>query len=490
MDFHLLIFLTTTSHKLIGLYYGYTGYIAGFIGYSISMLIRMELNLQGLSCLRKMKEVTIYNNWITIHGLIMLFFFIMPIAIGYYGNYLLPISLGTCEFSLPRINGLSYWFLWLGGFMFMISNLLSLPISSGWTIYPPLSILDSDNLGVNIDFSLLVIHFLGISSTLGSMNSLTTNQYFKHMGLINFNLSIYNISLIITSILLLGALPLLGIAITGLLLDRNLHSNLYILFGDPVLYQHIFWFFGHPEVYVIILPIFGLASLLLTSLLHKDLFGREGMIYCLLAIGIIGFLVWAHHMFTVGLDLDSRSYFSMATSIISIPTSVKIFSYLSTWSSCKGLLGSHSTWSFFSFLLCFTLGGFTGLLLSSSALDLLLHDTYFVVGHFHTVLSLAATFGLLIAHSFFLPIFFSSSIFESLGFFHTSLLFFGAFMIFYPMHLAGLAGMARRIPEYADSLMPFVVIGFHGTLLVICSTLIFLRSSSFSFSSSLANQIS
>jgi len=200
------------------------------------------------------------------------------------------------------------------------------------------------------------------------------------------------------------------------------------------------------------------------------------MIYCILSIGIIGYFVWAHHMFTVGLDIDSRSYFSIATSIISIPTSVKIFSYINTWSSGKGFIGNTSSWSFFSFILCFSFGGFTGLLLSSAHLDIILHDTYFVVGHFHTVLSLASVFGLLIAHYFFLPILFSYSIFESIAFYHTFSLLIGALFIFYPMHLAGITGMARRVPEYADFFIPFITIGVHGTILLLFSTITFIRS--------------
>jgi cytochrome c oxidase subunit 1 len=462
---------------MIGILYGYMGYIAGILGYIISMFIRMELNTQGLSIVRKVKEVTIYNNWITIHGLIMLFVFIMPVGIGFYGNYLIPLLIGTSELSMPRMNGISFWMLIVGVVIFVISNvLMSKPISSGWTLYPPLSTRDADNIGVNIDLSLLVVHVLGLSSTIGSVNYVTTNKYNRHVGLVLMNINIYNFAIIITSLLLIGALPILGVAITGLLLDRNINSTIYDVIGDPVLYQHIFWFFGHPEVYVIILPIFGLVSLILTSIIHKDIFGREGMIYCIISIGVVGYFVWAHHMFTVGMDIDSRSYFSIATSIISIPTSVKIFSYINTWSSGKGYKGSNSSWSFFSFIICFTFGGFTGLLLSSANLDIILHDTYFVVGHFHTVLSLASVFGLIVAHYYFLPLLFSYSIFESFSFYHTFLLLIGAMMIFYPMHLAGLSGMARRIPEYADYFIPFMTVGFHGTIMLMYSTIVFIRS--------------
>lgn len=221
------------------------GYISGFLGYIISMFIRMELNTQGLSIVRKVKEVTIYNNWITIHGLIMIFVFIMPVAIGFYGNYLIPLLIGTSELSMPRMNGISFWMLMVGIVIFIISNvLMNKPISSGWTLYPPLSTRDADNIGVNIDLSLLVVHVLGFSSTIGSVNYITTNKYSRHIGLTLLNINIYNFSIIVTSILLIGSLPILGVAITGLLLDRNINSNIYDITGDPVLYQHLFWFFG------------------------------------------------------------------------------------------------------------------------------------------------------------------------------------------------------------------------------------------------------
>lgn len=408
----------------------------------------------------------------------------MPLAIGLFGNYLVPMLIGTSELSMPRMNGVSAWFLIIGVILFIISNgLMMKPISSGWTMYPPLSTRDADNANRNVDLSLLVVHILGLSSTLGSINFITTSKYYRHIGLILININIYLSSIFITSVLLIGALPVLGVAITGLVLDRNISTTIFDFMGDPVLYQHLFWFFGHPEVYVILLPIFGLVSFIVTSINHKEIFGREGMIYCIISIGVVGYFVWAHHMFTVGLDIDTRSYFSIATAIISIPTSVKIFSYMNTWTSGRGFKGSNSSWSFFSFLICFTFGGFTGLLLSSANLDILLHDTYFVVGHFHTVLSLASVFGLLVAHYFFLPLFFASTIFESLSFYHTLSLLFGAFLVFYPMHLAGLAGMARRVPEYADIFLPFTTLGFHGTFLLLLSTWVFTHSSFLFFSS-------
>lgn len=472
---HLIL---TTNHKLIGILYGYIGYNAGILGFIVSILIRIEISTTGLGLIRKIKEIIIYNNWITIHGLIMLFVFIMPIGIGLYGNYLIPILIGTSELSMPKINGIGYYLLIISVLLFIYSNILiNKSISCGWTLYPPLSTRDIDNIYINIDINLLIIHILGISSTIGSINFITTNKYNRHFGLIILHINIYNYSIIITSILLIGALPVLGIAIIGLLLDRNYNTNIYDIIGDPILYQHLFWYFGHPEVYVIILPIFGLISLILTSIIHNNIFGREGMIYCIISIGLIGYFVWAHHMFIVGLDLDTRSYFSIATSIISIPTSIKIFSYINTWSSSIGFIGSNMSYSFFSFLLCFCFGGFTGLLLSSTHLDINLHDTYFVVAHFHTVLSLASSFGLFTALIFSFVIFFSININESYFFFILFNLLIGAIFIFYPMHLAGIVGMARRIPEFADFFLPFIIISTHGVFILIFFLLFFIRGS-------------
>lgn len=483
---HILVYLTTTGHKSIGILYGYSGYLGGLLGFYFSILIRGELAFPGLPILRKVKEISIYNHWITVHGLIMLFLFVMPVAIGFYGNFLLPLLIGASELSMPRMNGTSFWMLCAAGSLFLMADLLmDKPVASGWTLYPPLSTRDAENSGVSTDFAILTIHLLGASSGLGSFNYISTSKHQRHLGLSLLASGIFVWAILITSLLLVGALPILGVAVTGLLLDRNLATSIYdgIASGDPVLYQHIFWFFGHPEVYVIILPIFGLVSTILTSITHKDLFGRSGMIYCMSAIGVVGYFVWSHHMFTVGLDVDSRAYFSAATAVISIPTAVKVFSYIATWASGRGPKGSSITWAFWSFLICFTSGGFSGLILSSASLDLILHDTYFVVGHFHTVLSLGAVFGLFVAHYYFHPTFLAISVFESYAMYHVLILLIGAIGVFYPMHLAGLAGMARRVPEFADFFLPLVTAGTSGTFLLILSVFIFLRASFLSWSS-------
>lgn len=452
--------------------------MGGILGFYFSVWIRAELAFPGLAVVRKVKEVSVYNHWITVHGLLMLFVFVMPIALGFYGNYFLPILIGASELSLPRMNGCSYWLFSGASCLFLMSDLLmDKPVASGWTLYPPLSTRDSENMGVSTDLCIVTIHVLGASSGLGSLNFVSTTKHQRHLGLSLLGSSVFVWGIVITSFLLIGALPFLGVAVTGLLLDRNIATSVYdgISSGDPVLYQHLFWFFGHPEVYVIILPIFGLVSLILSSVTHKEIFGRVGMVFCLSAIGVVGFFVWSHHMFTVGLDVDSRAYFSSATAVISIPTAVKVFSYMASWSGGRGCRGSSISLGFISFLFCFTSGGFSGLMLSSGSLDLVLHDTYFVVGHFHTVLSLGAVFGLLVGHYYFVPVLSGISLGESSSLVHVFVLLIGALLVFYPMHMMGLSGMARRVPEYGDLWFGVVSMGTVGFLLLVLSVYVWLR---------------
>ena len=470
---------SATGHKLVGVLYGYSGYLGGLLGFFYSMWIRSEVSFSGLPILRKMKSASLYNHWITVHGLLMLFFFVMPLAIGFYGNYLLPLLIGASELSMPRMNGVSYWFLFMGTLLFATSALvIDKPVASGWTLYPPLSTRDAENGSVSSDMALFTVHLLGFSSGLGAFNYLSTARNMRHSGLSLLSLPMYVWAIMVTSLLLVGALPVLGVAVTGLLLDRNVCTSIYDgpLGGDPVLYQHLFWYFGHPEVYVIILPVFGLVSTILPSLAHKELFGREGMIYCLSAIGVVGFFVWAHHMLTTGLDVDSRAYFSAATAVISVPTAVKVFSYMATFYSGRAHRGSSVTWCFWAFLIMFTVGGFSGLVLSSASFDTIVHDTYFVVAHFHTVLSLGAVFGLLTAHNYYQGLLLGISVIEGQAMYVLSTLLIGATLVFYPMHASGLSGMARRVPEFNDIFTTSSWVGASGSLLLLTSVVMLLRS--------------
>eukprot|EP00994_Dinema_validum_P005792 NODE_399_length_1744_cov_40447.451917_g54_i1.p1 GENE.NODE_399_length_1744_cov_40447.451917_g54_i1~~NODE_399_length_1744_cov_40447.451917_g54_i1.p1 ORF type:complete len:496 (-),score=-60.49 NODE_399_length_1744_cov_40447.451917_g54_i1:114-1601(-) len=479
LSFHLTRYLTTTGHKLVGVLYGYVGYIGGLYGFLLSMLMRLELHSLGLGSLRKVKSLYLYNGWITGHGLIMLFLFVMPVAIGGYGNYILPLLLGSSELVMPRLNGSSVWFL-VAAVVIMSSAQVSFsrPACCGWTLYPPLSSRDADSASIATDLSLFTVHLLGLSSALGALNFLATFRYYRHKGLAMGSCSLFSWSIATTSLLLVGALPILGVGVTGILLDRNLCTTMFdgVLSGDPVLFQHFFWFFGHPEVYIIIIPIFGVVSVVLPSVTHRPIFGKEGMLYCMSSIGIVGFCVWAHHMFTVGLDLDTRAYFSAATGIVAIPTSVKVFSYLSSVIGSKMSMGNATVYGFWSFIICFTVGGFTGLVLSSATLDIVLHDTYFVVGHFHTVLSLGAVFGIYIGHYAFHHFWSGGTPYESIGIYQVWLTLVGTTLIFGPMHYAGVLGMARRVPEYADVFYPYMLQGSIGSIITLFSTSVLLRS--------------
>jgi heme/copper-type cytochrome/quinol oxidase subunit 1 len=466
------------GHKLVGLGYLWLGIIGGVVGFVMSVMIRGSLGYSGLGMVRSVKGCYMYNGWISGHGLVMLFLFVMPVVIGGFGNYLLPLLLGTSELVMPRLNGASVWLLAVAVGIIVYAQLcFSRPLCAGWTLYPPLVTRDGDSSVLSTDLSLVSVHVLGLSSGLGSFNFLATFKHGRFGGCSYLSVNLYVWALVVTSVLLVGALPVLGVAVTGLLLDRNVCTGMYdgILGGDPLLFQHLFWFFGHPEVYVVIVPVFGLISMGLGILLRHDVFGKEGMVYCLGSIGVVGYCVWAHHMFCTGMDLDSRAYFSSATAVVSIPTSVKVFSYLSSVLGSRCPVLSSAVWSYLSFLLCFTVGGFSGLMLSSASLDIVLHDTYFVVAHFHTVLSLGAVFGCLYGFLLLRPFFFGVGVMEGMSLLQVFLLLCGAVILFGPMHGAGVYGMSRRVPEYADVFLPFFISGSVGMILLLGSVLVFFR---------------
>ena len=470
------------GHKLVGLGYLWLGFIGGVIGFVLSVLIRGSLFYQGLGLTRSVKACYVYNAWITAHGLVMFFLFVMPVVIGGFGNYLLPLLLGTSELIMPRLNGVSVWLLAVAIGVIVYAQLgFSRTLCAGWTLYPPLVTRDGDSSVVSTDLSLFCVHVLGLSSGLGAFNFLATFKHGRFQGLSYLSSNLYVWAIVVTSTLLVGALPVLGVAVTGLLLDRNLCSCMYdgVLGGDPLLFQHLFWFFGHPEVYIVIVPVFGVVSMGLGMILRHEVFGKEGMVYCLGSIGIVGYCVWAHHMFCTGMDLDSRAYFSSATAVVSIPTSVKVFSYLASMLGSRLPLFSSVTWSFLSFLLCFTVGGFSGLMLSSASLDLILHDTYFVVAHFHTVLSLGAVFGVLMGFFLVKSLMVATTVSEGVALMQVALLLVGACLLFGPMHQAGLLGMSRRIPEYADVYYPFFTLGSVGIILLVLSVVVLFRFLSF-----------
>jgi len=514
----LLNVLFSTNHINIGVVYIIAGLIGGSIGLGLSLVIRLELALPGFIVCSSIG----YNSSITFHGLFMIFFMIMPILIGGFGNLLIPLMLGYDDMIFPRLNALSLWLIVISLLFMFLSLLFDGGVNAGWTFYVPLSVYNYSSM----DLMVFSLHVAGLSSLVGSLNFIVTFMryflfsFFSLFGFINlilwwweapsFNtasiiknenlnssyaarsqsqatftasstatsslvynywgVSLFSWSILFTSILLLLSLPVLAIALTFIIFDRHFNTSFFDSFrgGDVLLFQHLFWFFGHPEVYILIIPAFGLISEIISKFSQCMIFGRDSMIIALLLIVIIGFIVWGHHMFMVGLDIGTRIYFTSITSIIAIPTGIKIFNWLSTiWSSC--LYFSIPILFINGFLFSFTFGGFTGVILANCLIDSLLHDSYFVVGHFHYVLSLGAVYAIFASFYNYFTLF--SSYFVSidlLGRISFILFFLSSNIIFFTMHSLGLLGCSRRIFDYQLSFFRFhwfISFGFYGVLL-------------------------